>query len=262
MSIWLWGQILAFSAPKSDYQQKFATYFSETDPAVPIPVRQSPHPTAWDGAEKGPVADLKVFARQKNGVVWLGSDEGAARFDAKASHPWDRWHYFHGKSWLADNEVKNIVVEDSSPETKVWIRTATGVSLIEWRPFTLEEKARAFEERIEQRHVRHGFVADSWLQKSGDLASNHTIDNDNDGLWTAMYLAAEVYRYAVTKDPDARAKAGRSLHALMRLEEITGIPGFPARSFVSGDRPKPQYGEWHATTDGKWWWKGDTSSDE
>lgn len=77
-----------------------------------------------------------------------------------------------------------------------------------------------------------------------------------------MYLGAQVYRYAVTKDPDARKKAERSMWLLIRLEEITGNPGFPARSFVSVDEPRPQGGEWHPTPDGKWLWKGDTSSDE
>ena len=52
------------------------------------------------------------------------------------------------------------------------------------------------------------------------------------------------------------------MRLLIRLEEITGIPGFPARSFVSINEPRPTEGEWHPTPDGKWFWKGDTSSDE
>jgi hypothetical protein len=77
-----------------------------------------------------------------------------------------------------------------------------------------------------------------------------------------MYLGAQAYRYAATRDPAARAQAQRSVWLLMRLEEITGLPGFPARSFVSTNEPKPQGGEWHPTRDGQWLWKGDTSSDE
>jgi hypothetical protein len=51
--------------------------------------------------------------------------------------------------------------------------------------------------------------------------------------------------------------------ALMRLEAITGIPGFPARSFIKiGEDVQPRDGEWHDTPDGLWRWKGDTSSDE
>ena len=49
----------------------------------------------------------------------------------------------------------------------------------------------------------------------------------------------------------------------MRLEAITGIPGFPARSFIKvGADAQPEDGEWHDTPDKQWRWKGDTSSDE
>jgi len=48
----------------------------------------------------------------------------------------------------------------------------------------------------------------------------------------------------------------------MRLESITSIPGFPARTLIRrGDYRDPE-GEWHWTSDGAWEWKRDTSSDE
>ena len=78
-----------------------------------------------------------------------------------------------------------------------------------------------------------------------------------------MYLAAECFRYKVTGATEARDFARQAVQALMRLESITGIPGFPARSFIeAGKEEKPKDGEWHDTHDGKWKWKGDTSSDE
>lgn len=243
--------------------QKFASQFPLDSSNVPPAIKAIADGKPWLSKERGPVEGLMVFAREKSGAVWLGGDQGAARFDRKASHPWDRWQYFHGRRWLADDSVQNIrVVESNAPGRQVWIRTKSAVSLIEWRPMTLEQKARLFDERIEARHVRHGMIADSALRVPGDVASSFTHDNDNDGLWTAIYLGAEAYRYAVTRDPDARTKALRSVRLLMRLEEITGIPGFPARSFVSTNEPRPHGGEWHLTPDGQWLWKGDTSSDE
>ncbi len=242
--------------------QKFAAHFRLDAAEVPAAVRQEARPQAWENKESGPVAGLKSYGKEKSGAVWLGSDQGAARFDPNSSFRWDRWQYFYGRRWLLDNEVKNIYVEETGPGRKVWVRTKTGVSLIEWRPMTLEQKAKLFDERVEQRHVRHGMVAGTHLPVAGDLSTNVKGDNDNDGLWTAMYLGAEAFRYAATHDPDARAKARRSVRLLMRLEEITGKPGFYARSFVSMDEPRPRGGEWHPTPDGKWLWKGDTSSDE
>ena len=242
--------------------QKFASHLELNAPAIPAAVLAEASGKPWENSERGPVAGLKLFATEKSGAVWLGSAEGAARFDKNATNRWDRWQYFYGRRWLKDNEVKNIWVEEVGAARKVWMRTRTGVSLIEWRPMTLDQKAKFFEERVAQRHVRHGMVTGCGLRTPGDLSTSFTRDDDNDGLWTAMYLAAEAYRFAVTHDPDARAKARRSVELLMRLESITGIPGFYARSFVSKDEPRPHGGEWHETPDGKWLWKGDTSSDE
>jgi hypothetical protein len=89
------------------------------------------------------------------------------------------------------------------------------------------------------------------------------ISTDNDGLWTAMYMASECFRFKVTGEKAAAEYAEQALEALMRLEQITGIPGFPARSIVQiGVDEQPTDGEWHTTSDNGWRWKGDTSSDE
>jgi hypothetical protein len=242
--------------------QKFARHFPANAPEVPAAVREPVPGEPWDDQERGPVAGLKVFAREKSGAVWFGGDQGAACFNPKADQRWERWQYFYGRRWLLDNEVRNVVVEERDSGRSVWIRTRTGVSRIEWRPMTLAQKAQFFEERIDARHVRHGMVGSCRLRTPGDLSTSVMVDHDNDGLWTAMYLGAQAYRYAVTRDADARAKARRSVRLLMRLEEITGLPGFPARSFLSTNEPTPRGGEWHPTTDRQWLWKGDTSSDE
>ena len=242
--------------------QKFATQYSFEAKEVPPAARVVHSGKPWLGKERGPVEGLMIFAEEKSGAVWLGGDQGAARFDPKAKPRWERWQYFAGRRWLPDDSVQNIIVEKTAPGRSVWVRTRTGVSHLEWRPMTLAEKARSFEARVEARHVRHGMVADCGLRTPGDLTASFTYDNDNDGLWTSIYLAAQCHRYAVTHEPEARARARRSLDLLMRLEEITGLPGFPARSFVSTNEPRPQGGEWHPTPDGQWLWKGDTSSDE
>src|SRR5712671_4969217 len=242
--------------------QKFVSHFPPGAPEVPAEILAETRGALWQNPERGPVAGLRVLARERCGAVWLGNDQGAARFDAQAKTRWDRWQYFSGRRWLLDDKVRNIRPVEIGAVKKVWIRTELGVSLIEWRPMTLEEKAGYFDERIEQRHVRHGLVASSHLGAAGDLSSNQKVSSDNDGLWTAVYLGAQAYRCAVTRDSDARTRAQRSLRALMRLEEITGVPGLPARSFVSTNEPVPVGGVWHPTSDGRWLWKGDTSSDE
>jgi hypothetical protein len=77
-----------------------------------------------------------------------------------------------------------------------------------------------------------------------------------------MYAAAECFRYAVTKSPEALANAKKSAEAVLFLEEVTGKRGFPARSYIRKGEPMPHDGQWHWTPDGEYYWKGDTSSDE
>jgi hypothetical protein len=206
-----------------------------------------------------PWNECSVLALQRPGVYWIGTSRGAIRYE-----PGDPMHpvrYFAGRRWLQADHVTGIGFEAGSDAA--WIETPEGLSRIEFRLMTLEEKARIFEERIRARHVRHGFTASSHLQVAGDLSSNRTVSTDNDGLWTAMYVAAECFRFKVTGSAEAREFARQGIRAIMRLEEITGIPGFPARSLIrKGVDLQPDDGEWHDTADGLWRWKGDTSSDE
>ncbi len=209
-----------------------------------------------------PWTDVTVIAEEVPGVLWIGTTRGAIRYTSGTTPT--SLEYFAGKRWLPDDRVIGIGFQDAAPLTKIiWIETPAGFSRIEYKPMTLAEKARQFEERVRARHVRHGLTATSHLRIAGDLSTNQTVSSDNDGLWTAMYVAAECFRYRVTGESAARDFARQGIRALMRLESITGISGFPARSFIKvGAEERPRDGEWHRTPDGQWEWKGDASSDE
>jgi hypothetical protein len=93
--------------------------------------------------------------------------------------------------------------------------------------------------------------------------------SDNDGLWTSLYIASQSFRYAATQSAEAKSNAWRSMQALLRLESITGIPGFPARAICHEGEPQFEsrsiraQSEWHESSAEKgWYWKGETSSDE
>jgi hypothetical protein len=69
-----------------------------------------------------------------------------------------------------------------------------------------------------------------------DPAGGAVFDvSDNDELWTALYFAAMSLRFGATKDPAAREQGRRSMNALLDLELLSGIPGFPARAMVTDD---------------------------
>lgn len=223
--------------------QKFRTFYALGDPLVP------PELNKGGGATRTVASD---------GAEWIGSTNGITRVDPHAP-PRDRNQYFAGKRYLPDDRVLQLVPDQAAG---VWVRTATGVSHIELRPMTLAAKAALFEQRIHARHDRHGLVSPSNLRVPGDLNSNQMRDDDNDGLWTSMYAAAECFRYAVTHSPEALGNATKSTEAVLFLEEVAGRRGFPARSYIRKGEPMPKDGEWHWTADGQYYWKGDTSSDE
>jgi hypothetical protein len=224
------------------YPQKVVTRYSLDDSSLPTGL-------PWSAEEA---------VTATGGATWRRTDDGLYRHDPRALER-DRTQFFGGQRYLADAQVTALAPDASGG---VWLRTRTGVSHIEFRPMTLEDKAAIFERRIRERHDRYGLVANSMLREPGNLASNQLEPSDNDGLWTAIYAAAECFRYAVTKSPEALANAMKSLDAMLFLEQVTGRPGFPARSYIRRGDWRPGDGAWHWTSDGLYEWKADTSSDE
>ncbi len=211
----------------------------------------------WRGAEGLPVSGVTCLAAGPDGRVWIGASEGLACLNPDAP-PSQRWFYFWGKRYLPDNRVTAVLAEPNG----AWVQTPAGIARITFRSYTLTAKSAIFVERLQKRHSRYGLIADSQLLRPGDVSSNRPAPSDNDGLWTALYVAAECFRYAVTASPQALAFARTSLEALTRLVTITGIPGFPAKAYVrKGDYRTPDE-EWHWTADGEWQWKGGTTNDE
>ena len=200
--------------------------------------------------------------REINGRLWFGSAKGA--FALRSDGKFD---YYASKRWLVDDRVTDIY---PGPDHSVLILTERGLSKISFVEMTLADKAQYFQTVQRLRHIRYGFSSEGNLSRPGDLSSIVLRDTDNDGLWTSMYLAGELFRYASTASEDALQNAYEAFEAMERLTEISGIRGFPARtyeidSYQSSDTD-PNMPEdqkiWRLTDDGRWRWKSTTSSDE
>ena len=241
--------LLGGSIPDGAYRGKARTFYGLDDPAVPAAFKKPFVPIP---------GHAPVVVSASDSAVWMSTASGLRRFDPSAARL-DARQYFGGRRWLPDDDVVALVPDESGG---MWVRTRTGVSHIQYQPTTLEKKADVFEQRVRQRHDRFGLVAPSVLTRPGDLSSSETRSDDNDGLWTSMYAAAECFRYAASRSSDALARAQRSIEAVLFLEQVTGAPGFPARSYVAFGAMHPSDGQWFASPDGKYIWKGDTSSDE
>lgn len=210
-----------------------------------------------------PIEDVTCLSFAPDGALWVGTRSGAARRNLGGD-----WSYRAGPRWMLGDEVLDIV---ATPERGAYILTSDSLTHVFTRPMTLREKARHYDAIAQARHVRHGAVTSCDLRDPNDFESWYMTDHDNDGLWTAIYLGAKCFEYAATHDPEAKRIARRHFDYLHRLETITGIPGFVARSVrpsqdAPGGHEEYHYGgggEWHeSTVEPGWQWKGDTSSDE
>jgi hypothetical protein len=226
-----------------------------------------------------PSVKVNCIAKSPDSVMWVGTDVGIVRYAPDGSHS-----LRFTQRWLTDNKVNDITFDRDG---NAWIATANGVSAIKRRKMTLEEKEKEFYSQMMKRHIREPWtVGVLKLEVPGDTATWRNSDDDNDGEFTGNYLAMESFRYAVTGDPDARIKARKAFEFLRYLQEVTGTDGFFARSIVPSDwknvndpnrtydkrqvaeelvndpRYKPVEERWRRSKDGKWLWKGDTSSDE
>ena len=229
------------SAQTRDFLQPTRSAIPAGIPAIPPGVALFPGTTAWTNTP--------------DGALWIGTPHGLWRRSGST------WDYFASERYLPSDLVRGLAPDPGNPPG-VLVLTAAGSTRIGLTPMTLEAKAGLFEQRVEDRHNRHGMVADSILTRPGDLTSNQTASSDNDGLWTAMYGASQCFRYAVTGSSEARERAERSVGALLYLERITGLPGFPARSFVKPGEQQPSDGVWYENPAEGLRWKADTSSDE
>jgi len=215
---------------------------------------------SFTGTEGLPIVDLTHLAVAADGTVWLGSQSGLIRWKD------GQWTYLASKRWLPDDCV-NVIAP--AADGSVWVGTPNGLAYLYHRTLTLAEKADILQQKLESRDRRHGFVTEMHLRAPGALDGAIQELSDNDGLWTALYIASQSFRHAATKSSEARAQAWRSMQALLRLESITGISGFPARAICQVNEPHfsrrslRSDSEWHESPVEKdWFWKGETSSDE
>jgi len=224
-----------------------------------------------------PCVDLTVV-KEIDDKLWFGSVNGAFMLQADG-----KFKYYSSRRWMPSNHVNDI---SDGNNHSILILTDKGLGEIHFTPMTLSDKASYFEQQVRARHIRFGFNATISGLKNGDVSTGSLEDSDNDGLWTSMYLGAEVFRYATTKSPEALENCRESLDAIERLYTVNSLKGFPSRSFerrgyeVSDVHKKDNidssfkqeypgnagmqspFEVWRHADDTEWDWKSTTSSDE
>ncbi len=213
-----------------------------------------------------------------DGIMWIGTRDGIIRYNGQT------WSMRHSRRWLLGNDVRDIIFDQQGA---AWVATSAGVSVIAKKTMTLKQKADHFQRILQSRHIRSPYLVEKCrLSTPGDTLTWAPYDDDNDGQYTSMYLAMESFRYAASKNPQARENARQAFAALRFLQSVTNTNGFVARTVIPANwtrmadpnrtlseqewaeqrranpREKRVEKMWRLSQDGKWLWKGDTSSDE
>lgn len=130
----------------------------------------------------------------------------------------------------------------------------------------LHQKTAYLDALARDKHLADGLLRTIQVDDAGNVTSLYSLPST--GLWTAMYLASQSYRWAVTRDPEALDNARNAVAGLHDLTAVTGVPGLYGRSY---QRPDATYAgnvagarHWVASTapgyEG-WYWNDDVSKD-
>ncbi|MBL9175524.1 MAG: hypothetical protein JNL10_18420 [Verrucomicrobiales bacterium] len=217
-----------------------------------------------------PWGDVTCIAPVPGGI-WFGTTRGAifqndgmdpaSRYAIPSAPgiPAPRFRYYAGKRWLPDDAIASLAI---GRDGTVWVLTPSGLGGIAFQRMTLADKAEWFHRKIRTRNLRLGLTGERRLLTPGDLLTSEIVDTDNDGGWTSYYLGALGAEYAVTRGEAVRREAWESFSALERLQELSTIPGFSARTIERRGFKFSDPDRWREAKDPGWDWKGHTSSDE
>ena len=180
------------------------------------------------------------------------------------------------------------VAVDAAPDTPATVDPGAGVDVVEgedtgadageplpwptcpeWAAASgmkLAEKARALDDLVRAKHLDDGLIRTLRLNEDGSVRAREHLPSS--GLWTAIYLASQAFRHAVTGEDAALEGARIAAAGLHDLSAVTGTPGLYGRAY---QRPDFSYQgdaagavHWVASTapgyEG-WWWNDDVSKD-
>jgi hypothetical protein len=136
--------------------------------------------------------------------------------------------------------------------------------------FAGESDALSIDAVLQGRHVPYGTVLNPIFAAPGSAQiAGYTRCGDS-AIWTGHYLAAEAYRYRVTRSAEALANARGALAGIAMLVDVTGT-NLLARCAVPADSPyakgiasEEDHNGVHTGVSGgrTWTWIGHTSRDQ
>lgn len=153
----------------------------------------------------------------------------------------------------------------------VFARTLPAVLLLGATPASCgEAEALELHSMIRERHMPYSMVIDPvYSSPESDEIVSYTRCGDS-AIWTGHYAAAEAYRWAVTRSPEARANLMEALNGIRKLVDVTGTDvlarcAIPVESPYAADVTGEEsiHGVRKGLVDGiPHYWIGNTSRDQ
>ncbi len=175
---------------EGDNLQKVVSRYELDDENVPADIKNS------DNYE-----NLQTVTT-KDGATWTITDYGVLRTDENATNERDVEQRFMGDRYFysADTGDGNVLAICADGEYGIWTAMKDGYTHIEMLEINGTDKAAQMSETTQEYVARRGMVSNAFYV-DGEWEPE---ESDNDGLWTSMYGAGELMRYAVLRDdPDA-----------------------------------------------------------
>jgi len=121
---------------------------------------------------------------------------------------------------------------------------------------------------IQARHLPYGTILDPiFVSPTSDQIKGYTRCGDS-ALWTGTYLAAEAFRYQVTRAPDALTNVKNAIQGLKTLVDVTGTDvlarcAIPLNSpYAAGIQSEESANGIYTNSTLGLFWVGNTSRDE
>lgn len=175
-------------------------------------VSRYPHTSAEIPDYVSSVTDYSQFqtAVTADGAVWEITDYGVLRTDKNAPTARDVEQRFMGNRYFYSNDTSagKVLAVFPDGENGIWTVMESGVTHISMISADGKLKASYMSEITQQSMNRNGLINEAQLSNGVWRG----VESDNDGLWTSMYGAGELMRYAMLKDdpettPEELAKA-------------------------------------------------------
>ena len=190
-----------------------------------------------------------------DGSVWQITDYGVLRTAKNAPTEKDKQQRFMGDRYFYshDTSAPNVLAIFPDGGNGIWTLMEAGVTHIDMQKMSGTDKAAEMSRFTQENISRRGMV-DAGYNYGGTW---YSYESDNDGLWTSMYGAGELMRYAVLKnDPnatpeeiaEAKKTAYLSAEAVLMLSYISARTGtveayrrLMANGSVTGDANDHRY---------------------